>query len=293
MFKTITNQVFSVGLFLSRIRTKVVSNLLINSRFAERIVDKIGLSATPMVSEMNLRRYWGMLQPYCNGHELVRVGASGDGGYLLPDDFDGIKYCFSPGAGAIWEFEEALGSRYDIQSFICDGTIENYPSFQTLGSFIPKNVGLIESNNVIAFSSWVESVGNDSGDLLLQMDIEGGEWAILPAIEPDFLNRFRIIVLELHDLHLLTLPSSFLSVYAQSLSNLLKNFDVVHLHPNNSSRTYIAHGIEFPKVVEITLHRKDRSRGLSVARIPHELDSSNNSLIRDFSDYKFLKWASR
>ncbi|WP_294610046.1 hypothetical protein [uncultured Roseovarius sp.] len=28
---------------------------------------------------------------------LVRIGGDGDGGYMMPDDFDGITHCFSPG----------------------------------------------------------------------------------------------------------------------------------------------------------------------------------------------------
>ena len=29
--------------------------------------------------------------------DLVRIGGDGDGGYLLPDNFKSVKYCFSPG----------------------------------------------------------------------------------------------------------------------------------------------------------------------------------------------------
>ena len=32
-------------------------------------------------------------KPFDLGHPLVRVGGEGDGGYLLPDILDGIKYC--------------------------------------------------------------------------------------------------------------------------------------------------------------------------------------------------------
>ena len=29
------------------------------------------------------------------------IGGAGDGGYLVPDDLDGIEYCFSPGVNLI------------------------------------------------------------------------------------------------------------------------------------------------------------------------------------------------
>ena len=263
-----------------------------NSRIPEKSADMIGLFASQMVSESELKAYWKLVQPHSNGHELVRVGGKSDGGYLLPNDFEGIKYCYSPGAGAIWTFEESLGSKYGIKSMVCDGTIERFPSFNSLKSFIPKNVGLAESENVISFESWVGEVGANPGDLILQMDIEGGEYPILSSVDSEFLRKFRIIVLELHDLHLLALPSSFSYQYSQLMFKLLKNFDVVHLHPNNCGGSYIAHGTLFPKVIEITLHRKDRSQKNSSARIPHILDSPNDEELGEFPDFGFAEWLS-
>jgi hypothetical protein len=264
-----------------------------NSRIPEKSADLIGLFASQMVPESELKSYWKLVQPSSNGHKLVRVGGESDGGYLLPDDLEGIKYCFSPGAGAIWTFEDSLGSKYGIESMVCDGTIENYPSFSSLKSFIPKNVGLAESENVISFESWIAEAGSNPGDLLLQMDIEGGEYPILSSIDADFLKRFRIVILELHDLHLLALPSSFSYQYSQLMIKLLKNFDVVHLHPNNCAGSYIAHGMLFPKVIEITLHRKDRSKELKTAKIPHLLDYPNDEDLGEFPDFGFVEWLSK
>jgi hypothetical protein len=122
------------------------------------------------------------------------------------------------------------------------------------------------------------------------MDIEGGEYPILSSIDAAFLGKFRMIVLELHDLHLLALPSSFSYQYSQLMSKMLKNFDVVHLHPNNCGGSYIAHGTLFPKVIEITLHRKDRAQGLSKAKIPHNLDSPNDYNLGEFPDFGFIEW---
>jgi hypothetical protein len=263
------------------------------TRFLENITDFFGLFTNELVSEPELKLYWRLLKPYSNGHELIRVGGQNDGGYLLPNDLNGIKYCYSPGAGTIWTFEDSLGSNYGIESLVCDGTIQDFPSFNSLKSFIPKNVGLIESENVISFESWVSEVGANPGDLLLQMDIEGGEYPILSSIDSEFLKRFRIIALELHDLHLLALPSSFSYQYTQLMTKLLENFDVVHLHPNNCGGSYLAHGILFPKVVEITLHRKDRSRQLSRAEIPHVLDFPNDKKLGEFPDFGFSEWLSK
>lgn len=267
-----------------------ISLVVRNLRIQENCADKFGYFSMKMIPRDEFQAYWAMLRPYSNGHQLVRIGSQGDGGYLLPNDMEGIKFCFSPGAGAIWTFEEALGELFGIESFVCDGTIEKYPAFHSLKSFTPKNVGLAESENVISFESWVGAAGKDSGDLILQMDIEGAEYPILSSIDANFLIKFRTIVLELHDLHLLAIPSSFTYQYSQLMSKLLANFDLVHLHPNAWGGGFIAHGTLFPRVVEITLHRKDRSRGLESARIPHELDSPNDNTLGEFPDFGFSDW---
>jgi len=255
-----------------------------------KVGDSIGLFVAEMVKEEELKSYWKLVEPHSNGHDLIRVGGQRDGGYLLPNDLDGIKYCFSPGAGAIWSFEEALGSEHGIQSLVCDGTIERFPSFTSLKSFIPKNVGISESEKVISFYSWVESAGENPGDLLLQMDIEGGEYPILSSVDAAFLKKFRIIVLEIHDLNLLALPSSFSYQYSQLMSRILENFDLVHLHPNNCGGSYIAHGILLPKVIEVTFHRKDRARERMDVKIPHKLDSPNDEGLGEFPDFGFFDW---
>ncbi len=46
------------------------------------------------------------LHPIKTEHDLVRWGDKHDGGYLIPNDFEGIKALFSPGVGGVSAFEE-------------------------------------------------------------------------------------------------------------------------------------------------------------------------------------------
>lgn len=43
--------------------------------------------------------------------KLTRIGSSNDGGYLVPDDLDGIKSCFSPGVANNSDFEFDLSKQ--------------------------------------------------------------------------------------------------------------------------------------------------------------------------------------
>jgi hypothetical protein len=80
--------------------------------------------------------------------------------------------------------------------------------------------------------------------MLLKMDIEGDEWAILKNIEPDLLSRFTQIVVELHNVH---------EAEIAVLQKLHDNFYLGHVHGNNHSG--IREGI--PDVIECTFIRKD------------------------------------
>ena len=55
----------------------------------------IRLSRT--IHNSDFKRVLAWLSPCSNGHSLIRVGAARDGGYLVPDDLEGIVACFSPG----------------------------------------------------------------------------------------------------------------------------------------------------------------------------------------------------
>ncbi|MFP6064320.1 hypothetical protein ACLF9U_04425 [Helicobacter pylori] len=64
------------------------------------------------------------LHPIKTEHELVRFGAKHDGGYLIPNDFKGIRALFSPGVGGESTFEEdfyrqrKLANHNDIYIYI-------------------------------------------------------------------------------------------------------------------------------------------------------------------------------
>ena len=45
-----------------------------------------------------------ILRPYSTEHKLIRLGGNHDGGYLVPDDLNNIKFNLSPGVGSRFHF---------------------------------------------------------------------------------------------------------------------------------------------------------------------------------------------
>lgn len=222
------------------------------------------------------------LQPHDLGLPLIRIGGSKDGGYLIPDDLQGISRCFSPGVGDSATFENAL-LPYGIRSSLADYSVAGPPSDVSGCDFTKKFVGASTSDTMMTMDDWVNASPERpaDGDLILQMDIEGAEYETLLATSVPTLRRFRIIVLELHKLHHLSHPLYFRLVSA-ALSRVLEHFEVAHLHPNNVGGLARVAGVEIPRLLEVTLLRKDRVRHrLPVTHLPHPLDVPNVADRRD------------
>jgi hypothetical protein len=113
------------------------------------------------------------------------------------------------------------------------------------------------------------------------MDIEGAEWPVLLNISDSKLARFRIIVVELHDMERLMDKHAFRIIRAV-MERLLEDFCVVHNHPNNYGGLVGVGALEIPRALEVTLLRRDRCAPTGFAtQFPHPLDHTNASERRD------------
>jgi hypothetical protein len=160
-----------------------------------------------------------------------------------------------------------------------DASIESLPQENESFTFDSLWLGAWddEATRTISLDSWVAKYAPDpaAGDLLLQMDIEDAEWVTLAATSHETLSRFRIIVLELHDLT--SLASRKGNVYMRAIFEKLgEQFVVVHAHPNNCFNPERIKGVPIHPILEITLLRKDRVEyAEETERFPHPLDARN------------------
>ena len=95
--------------------------------------------------------------------DLIRIGGDADGGYLIPDIFDRIAYCLSPGVAGTADFEAELSRRYDIKSFMIDGSVASAPFADENFRFMQKFLGHRTNGDFITLSDWMESVLDGGG----------------------------------------------------------------------------------------------------------------------------------
>lgn len=214
------------------------------------------------------------LRPVKTNFEMIRIGGANDGGYLVPNDLKGITACFSPGVDVTATFEKDLLKR-GIGSHLADASVSGAPDgFKPL-SFTKKFLGAINDGDYMTLEHWVIRNTKFDRDLILQMDIEGAEYETILAMPSNLLYQFRIIVMEIHHAHSWFGQISW-SVVSTFFRKLLKDYHVVHLHPNNNCPFVSVDDFMVPDTFEITLLRKDRSPATGFAdQFPHPFDAPN------------------
>jgi len=218
--------------------------------------------------------------------DLVRIGANGedgencDGGYLLPEIFSRVSHCFSPGVEYTASFESELSKVYGIKSFMADASVNSAPGQNNDFVFIKKFLGNRSHGDFITLRDWINtSLDGTERDLILQMDIEGGEYDVLTFESEVTLSRFAVIIIEFHYLENL-FQKLFLQMVSSIFEKLYQNFSICHVHPNNYVGLAQYNGIDVPKVMEVTFIRNDFLREFSNERginLPHPLDRKNSA----------------
>lgn len=216
-----------------------------------------------------LRRF----RPVTATAPLVRLGGDADGGYLLPDDFAGIVAAFSPGVDDKVSFDLDVVAR-GIPSFLMDASVDGLPVSHPLLRFEGAFLGARTGRGTVSLEDWVRREAPEQGDLLLQMDIEGAEFAVLASAPEAVLRRFRMIVIEFHQFHEV-FDSRWRARVMPVLEKLERHFVPVHLHHNNHAALWEAQGMTFPRVFEVTYLRRDRGFEDREPVLPHPLDQPN------------------
>lgn len=251
-----------------------------------RIAFKNHIRIEKLNSKTELKEFLKQFREHYISCDLVRIGGEGDGGYLLPNIFENVSYCFSPGVDYTANFEKELSEKFNIKSFMADASVDKPPLSDINFNFTPKFLGAHSRENFITLSDWLiqNNLQNDS-NLLLQMDIEGGEYDVLLYEDSSTLASFSAMIVEFHHLQKL-FQRDFLKIFTSIFDKIYKNFSICHVHPNNCCGIESLDGIDIPKVIEVTFIRNDLLDSFTNGKplkLPHPLDSKNVEEYDDIS----------
>lgn len=258
---------------------KVCRRLMITKdQFGSYLASFGRFGATPRSSREEVFAAIRPLRAINCGIPLRRMGGDNDGGYLVPDCLEGLKFCFSPGVSDNSSFElECADLGMDV--FLADASVVRAAETHERFTFIKKFIDSYSHDEFVSFREWFEaSAVLPDTEGILQMDIEGFEYRVLSAIEPEMLKRFRVIVLEIHEVHLLW-SKPFLDRFTDVFSRIGQDYACIHVHANNCHPVVKCQGITLPMTVEVTLLRKDYVAENTAENhrfeFPHDLDQPN------------------
>jgi hypothetical protein len=216
--------------------------------------------------------------------DLKRYGCSGDGGYVLPrKSVDGIDGLLSFGLSYDWTFEKDVAAHcpgipihvYDhtagvpaLRRNVAAGLVKliagriggsefstRVARFRDYGRFFVGETRRhfrerIYNRKELPFDATIDHVFarmEGRRNLLLKMDIECGEYRVIPQIL-GYADRIRLMVIEFHE------TEPYRAVFLQQVEAILSEFEVAHIHGNNYT-SVAADG--FPDAVEVTFIKRN------------------------------------
>jgi hypothetical protein len=206
-----------------------------------------------------------------DGIQKQRIGSKYDGGYVVClDVYNDYDIIMSGGAGNNISFEKELISILDQNCVIYDHTID----IQNIN-----NTKLVHSKTILSKNNQhFFDLINTHNNIFLKLDIEGGEYELLEYLTQQQVERFKQIVIEIHD--------PYLSIRFDLIKKLFIGHKLIHLHANNCCGTVNVFGIDMPRIVELTLIRNDaipehKILTHNISNLPTNIDFPNLRLKPD------------
>lgn len=241
---------------------------------------RAGFTWRKSASAAKVEEFLKLFKPEVIDQPLIRVGSKHDGGYLIPDDLDGIGYVISPGVGPVVDFDADMAAR-GIDIVMLDASVKGPPIQNERFHFKPLFLDSYVSDTTTTIDAEVAQLPADV-DLLLEMDIEGSEWKVIHSLSREAQERFRIMAIEFHPIteaaHKWRLPD-----FVSGIKKLLTTHRIVHVHLNNASAGIRLGGHRVADAIEVTFHRRDRSAAHpgEEVKLPHPLDTANLPIFLD------------
>lgn len=208
----------------------------------------------------------------------IRVGKDFDGGYIIYDNIP-TGILLSCGISNDDSFEHAFTKKYDCKCIAFDGSIPKLPHPSPDITFIKKFVG---DKNTRTYTNLHDLISKHT-NIILKMDIEGGEYPFLQSISRKQLNKINMIMIEFHSSR--GQWGIFDEYKIDCFKKLNKTHTLCHIHANNSIKPKEYNGVKVPQVFECLYMKKKfvRDAKPNTERMPSKLDMRNVKSNREIS----------
>ncbi len=211
------------------------------------------------VCVQNMYKYLNLIRP-AQLDNLVRIGGNIDGGYVMlppPPPLSSIQpKAISLGVSDYSPWDLAMANMgYQVLQY--DASIQQSPDIHPNIIFHKKFVGTAPDHQTITFEQIMHEYSFDKNvHNILQIDIEGAEWAIFEQIDFNMLEQyFAQIILEFHNCD----PRASLQTqqHIAILEKFCHAFQPIHLHYNPYGLNFYIKDNFFASVFEVSYVRKD------------------------------------
>lgn len=214
--------------------------------------------STPTNLQWQIRRTLQCMSPWeVAGQQKIRIGGTGDGGYIMLDRLSKIKAAYSLGIGGDVSWDQAI-AEYGVPIYQFDHTVDAPPIENPFFKFRKNGIGAKDNGVFLSIASILKQNGHlESKDLILKIDIECAEWEVFDDLSTSIFVCFDQIVVELHSFLRLR-EHDWLSRAQRVLGKLYQSHVPFHVHANNWGDFQIIEGIPIPDVIEVSYLRRDR-----------------------------------
>jgi hypothetical protein len=231
------------------------------------------------VSQNDVLGFCRSLAPHeVAGHRKVRLGGDNDGGYVFIDDFGEVSTVISCGISNDVSCDLAFAELgKDVVQF--DHTVAGPPVAHPRFKFRKQAIDEVrEIPGSTRLSDVIGELG-DAGrsDLLLKIDIEGGEWTTFAKMAGRDLARCRQIACEFHGASKMN-EARYFALCQAAVATISENFFPAHLHANNFLGFANVAGVPLPEAFEVTfVNRKFYAPGTRQQAAPLAVDAPNDT----------------
>ena len=254
--KNLPIKIFSMWVFKSRGSVLNRFNSIISPlEYNEKTTNKNVNTIQTILNYLAPNKYLG---------KIKRVGGNSDGSYVVPVEILGKNtFLISCGIEDNNEFEIFVASR-GITGIQIDNSISKPPKNHSNLKFLNATLGDIDKDGHVSLETLINKVPRNK-QILLKIDIEGGEIEALGSLSTKNLKRIDCLVMELHNLGSITSKND--KIY-KLLNRLHKaNLRSIFIQANNACLTYTLAGTLIPDNIEITYVKKHKTSKPNIAYI--------------------------